>query len=113
MRIGGLARFAGWLAHASTRSDQFEVATSTHPRPDGPQTGSSSTALNIGMISTADAINWGFTGPILRSTGAARSAQGQPYLAYAELDFEVPVGIRRQLRPLLGGHVRDARVDYA
>jgi NADH-quinone oxidoreductase subunit D len=26
---------------------------------------------DVGVISTADAINWGFTGPILRSTGAA------------------------------------------
>ena len=46
------------------------------------------------MISTADAINWGFTGPILRSTGAPRDLRKDtPYLAYAELDFDVPVGI--------------------
>ena len=50
---------------------------------------------NVGVISTADAINWGFTGPILRSTGAPRDLRKDtPYLAYAELDFEVPVGIK-------------------
>ena len=49
---------------------------------------------NVGVITTADAINWGFTGPILRSTGAPRDLRKDtPYLAYAELDFEVPVGI--------------------
>jgi NADH-quinone oxidoreductase subunit D len=50
---------------------------------------------DVGVLSTADAINWGFTGPILRSTGAARDLRKDaPYLAYAELDFEVPVGIK-------------------
>jgi NADH-quinone oxidoreductase subunit D len=50
---------------------------------------------NVGVISTADAINWGYTGPILRSTGAPRDLRKDtPYLAYAELDFEVPVGIK-------------------
>ena len=49
---------------------------------------------DVGVISTADAINWGFTGPILRSTGAPRDLRKDtPYLAYAELDFDVPVGI--------------------
>ena len=50
---------------------------------------------DVGVISTADAINWGYTGPILRSTGAPRDLRKDtPYLAYAELDFEVPVGIK-------------------
>ena len=50
---------------------------------------------NVGVITTADAINWGYTGPILRSTGAPRDLRKDtPYLAYAELDFEVPVGIK-------------------
>jgi len=50
---------------------------------------------NIGVLSAEDAINWGFTGPMLRSTGAARDLRKDtPYLAYGELDFEVPVGIK-------------------
>jgi NADH-quinone oxidoreductase subunit D len=49
---------------------------------------------NVGVISTADALNYGCTGPILRSTGVPRDLRKDtPYLAYAELDFEVPVGI--------------------
>ena len=64
------------------------------------------------MISTADALNWGFTGPILRSTGVPRDLRKDaPYLAYAELDFDVPGGHQgRQLRPLLRAHARDGRV---
>ena len=50
---------------------------------------------DVGVISTADAVNWGFTGPLLRSTGVPRDLRKDtPYLAYAELDFEVPVGIK-------------------
>ena len=49
---------------------------------------------NVGVLSTADAVNWGYTGPILRSTGVPRDLRKDtPYLAYDELDFEVPVGI--------------------
>ncbi len=48
----------------------------------------------VGVISTADALSWGFTGPILRSTGVPVDLRKDtPYLAYGELDFQVPVGI--------------------
>jgi NADH-quinone oxidoreductase subunit D len=50
---------------------------------------------DVGVINTADAINYGITGPMLRSTGAPRDLRKDtPYLAYAELDFEIPVGIK-------------------
>ena len=50
---------------------------------------------DVGVISTADAVNWGFTGPLLRSTGVPRDLRKDtPYLAYEELEFEVPVGIK-------------------
>lgn len=49
---------------------------------------------SVGVLTTKDALSWGFTGPILRSTGVARDLRKDtPYLAYAELDFDVPVGI--------------------
>ena len=51
-------------------------------------------ARNVGVMTTEHALNWGFTGPILRSTGLAMDLRkDSPYLAYAELDFDVPVGI--------------------
>lgn len=49
----------------------------------------------VGQMNTAHALNWGYTGPILRSTGLAMDLRkDQPYLAYGELDFDIPTGIR-------------------
>jgi NADH-quinone oxidoreductase subunit D len=49
----------------------------------------------VGAMTAEHALDWGFTGPILRSTGLAMDLRkDSPYLAYGELDFEVPVGIR-------------------
>lgn len=47
----------------------------------------------IGIISKEDALNCGFTGPVLRSTGVAMDCRRyNPYLVYDKLDFEIPVG---------------------
>ncbi|MGL6044470.1 MAG: NADH-quinone oxidoreductase subunit D, partial [Sandaracinobacteroides sp.] len=41
-----------------------------------------------------EAIAWGFTGPCLRGSGIAWDLRkSQPYEIYAELDFDVPVGV--------------------
>ncbi|TVR03245.1 MAG: NADH-quinone oxidoreductase subunit D [Deltaproteobacteria bacterium] len=46
-----------------------------------------------GVISPEDAINYGFTGPVLRSTGVAYDVRkDHPYFAYDRVDFDVPVG---------------------
>lgn len=46
-----------------------------------------------GSISKEDAIDFGFTGPCLRATGAAYDVRkDHPYFAYDRVDFEVPVG---------------------
>jgi NADH-quinone oxidoreductase subunit D len=95
-RIGGLARDlpGGWLKRLGEILDQYEVFVARiHGLMDRNRIFIDRTR-NIGAISTAEAINWGFTGPILRSTGAPRDLRKDaPYLAYAELDFDVPVGI--------------------
>lgn len=50
---------------------------------------------DVGVIGTATAIGHGCTGPLLRSTGVPRDLRKDaPYLAYAELDFDIPVGIK-------------------
>ena len=50
---------------------------------------------DVAAMSPEHALNWGFTGPTLRSTGLAMDLRKDaPYLAYRELDFEVPVGIK-------------------
>ena len=50
---------------------------------------------DTGVLTQANAVSYGYTGPILRSTGLPRDLRKDcPYLAYADLDFEVPVGIK-------------------
>lgn len=47
----------------------------------------------VGEISAEDAINYGITGPFLRSTGVKYDIRKvTPYLKYDEVEWEVPVG---------------------
>ena len=47
----------------------------------------------VGAMDATDAINWGWTGPCLRSTGIAYDVRrAAPYDVYDRLDFDVPVG---------------------
>lgn len=49
--------------------------------------------VDIGCVSAEDAINWGFTGVMLRGSGIAWDIRkNQPYEVYDKLDFDVPVG---------------------
>jgi NADH-quinone oxidoreductase subunit D len=95
-RIGGLARDLpdGWLARLEEILVQYDEFTGRiHGLMDRNRIFIDRTR-NVGALSTADALSYGFTGPILRSTGLACDLRTDtPYLAYAELDFEVPVGI--------------------
>jgi NADH-quinone oxidoreductase subunit D len=96
-RIGGLARDlpAGWLKRLAEILDQYEdFVARIHGLVDRNRI-FIDRMRDVGAISAAEAVNWGFTGPILRSTGAPRDLRKDaPYLAYAELDFDVPVGIK-------------------
>jgi len=50
---------------------------------------------DIAVMSRADAVSYGWTGPCLRSTGIPYDIRkARPYLLYDRLDFEVPVGER-------------------
>jgi NADH-quinone oxidoreductase subunit D len=49
--------------------------------------------VDIGVVTREDALTWGMTGVMLRSTGAAWDLRrAQPYECYNELDFQIPVG---------------------
>jgi NADH-quinone oxidoreductase subunit D len=49
--------------------------------------------VDIGIISAADAIDWGFTGVMLRGSGVAWDLRkSQPYEVYDRMDFDIPVG---------------------
>ena len=48
---------------------------------------------NVGRISKEDALDFGWTGPCLRSTGVPYDVRrAHPYLVYDRLEFDVPVG---------------------
>jgi len=50
---------------------------------------------DIAVMKPEEAINFGWTGPCLRSTGVYYDVRkAHPYLVYDELDFEVPLGER-------------------
>jgi NADH-quinone oxidoreductase subunit D len=49
--------------------------------------------VDIGIVSLEDAWKWGFSGVMVRGSGAAWDLRkSQPYECYAELDFDIPVG---------------------
>jgi len=48
---------------------------------------------NVGVISGADCIALGVTGPVLRASGVKWDLRkAQPYAAYSKFDFEIPTG---------------------
>ncbi len=47
----------------------------------------------IGVMSAEDAINWGFSGPMLRASGVKHDLRRvEPYSIYDRLEFDIPVG---------------------
>ena len=49
--------------------------------------------VDIGVVSLKDAWNWGFSGVMVRGSGAAWDLRkAQPYECYSELEFDIPVG---------------------
>ncbi|MGV3552759.1 NADH-quinone oxidoreductase subunit D [Rhizobium sp.] len=49
--------------------------------------------VDIGVVSLADAWAWGFSGVLVRGSGAAWDLRrAQPYECYSELDFDIAVG---------------------
>ncbi len=49
--------------------------------------------VDIGVVSPEDALQWGFTGPMLRASGVAWDLRKkEPYAAYDQMDFDIPVG---------------------
>ena len=49
--------------------------------------------VDIGAVAAKDAMDWGFSGPMLRASGVAWDLRKQqPYDAYADFDFDVPIG---------------------
>ncbi len=51
--------------------------------------------VDVGVVSLEQALDWGLTGPLLRSTGYSWDLRkSQPYEVYDKMDFDIPIGTR-------------------
>ena len=49
--------------------------------------------INIGVVSKKNALNWGFSGVMLRGSGIPWDLRkSEPYEIYSDLDFNIPIG---------------------
>jgi NADH-quinone oxidoreductase subunit D len=49
--------------------------------------------VDIGVVSLEECFKWGFSGVMVRGSGAAWDLRrAQPYECYSELDFDIPIG---------------------
>ncbi len=49
--------------------------------------------VDIGVVSLEDCFRWGFSGVMVRGSGAAWDLRkSQPYECYSEFDFDIPIG---------------------
>ncbi len=49
--------------------------------------------VDIGVVSLEECFKWGFSGVMVRGSGAAWDLRkSQPYECYSELDFDIPIG---------------------
>lgn len=49
--------------------------------------------VDIGQVSAEQALDWGFSGPMLRGSNVAWDLRkAQPYDVYEDMDFDIPVG---------------------
>lgn len=111
-RIGGVAQDlpAGWetlvrefLDYLPRRLDEYDRTVLRNgifrARTEG-----------IGLLSTADALEWGATGPMLRSTGLAWDLRKRrPYGGYDRFAFDIPTGKRGDCYDRVLVHVEEMR----
>ena len=49
--------------------------------------------VDIGIVTKEQALDWGFSGPMLRASGVAWDLRkSQPYDVYSKMDFDIPIG---------------------
>jgi len=94
-RVGGMMADLpeGWISALVEFLDTFpDTLAEVHHLLTGNQIHIGRTQ-GVGAIGPEDAINYGLTGPNLRSTGVDYDVRkDQPYYEYETYDFEVPVG---------------------
>jgi NADH dehydrogenase (ubiquinone) Fe-S protein 2 len=84
--LGMLEDIHTWATQFSSRVDEMEELL-TNSRIWKQR------LANVGVISAEEAINFGFSGPMLRGSGVKWDLRKtQPYDAYDQMEFDVPVG---------------------
>ena len=49
--------------------------------------------VDVGIVTREDALDWGFSGPMLRGSGVPWDLRkSQPYDVYSRVEFEIPIG---------------------
>ncbi|MCF7669102.1 MAG: NADH dehydrogenase (quinone) subunit D [Verrucomicrobia bacterium] len=94
-RIGGLARGLpeGWTNALAKFLNEVEVTIDDIDKLLTRNRIFVDRTRDVGVISAADAIDFGLTGANLRASGVEFDLRkARPYLVYPELEFDVPVG---------------------
>ncbi len=94
-RIGGLARDLppGWTDAVRKFCDEVVVNFDESEKLLTRNPIFVDRTKGVGIISPADAIDFGLSGPNLRGSGVDHDLRkAHPYLVYSELEFDVPVG---------------------
>ncbi len=95
MRVGGVARDIpdGWLEKVQAFTDDFPKRVTEYEDILTLNEIFLQRTKGVGMISAADAIDLGLTGPSLRASDVRWDIRkSNPYLVYGELDWEMAVG---------------------
>ena len=96
-RIGGLQRDVpeGWVQKVDAFCDQFLPILDEILSLLSRNKIFLDRTVGIGVISRADAIAYGLTGPNLRGSGVANDLRkDRPYSGYEQYEFDVPVGAK-------------------
>jgi NADH-quinone oxidoreductase subunit D len=94
-RIGGVSRDTppGWCAAVKQFCDEVLVTLAETDKLLTRNPIFVNRTRDIGVISRAQAIDYGLTGPNLRGSGVDYDVRkATPYLCYKDLDFDIPVG---------------------
>ena len=94
-RIGGVSRDIpdGWLSRVIAFCDQFEPALEETLSLLTRNKIFQDRTVGVGIISKADALAYGLTGPNLRASGVSLDLRkDRPYSGYEQYEFDVPVG---------------------
>jgi NADH dehydrogenase (ubiquinone) Fe-S protein 2 len=82
-----LTDIAVFIANMSSRLDEMEELLSSNRIWK-------QRLLNIGVVTSEQALEWGFTGVLLRGSGIPWDLRRiQPYEIYSHINFDIPVGI--------------------